>query len=124
MLRARREARAENLAARMRKFGPAIFREMRLNLLAKLLSTPTMNVPRFSNPHLRAEQLETVSRHDLLDSDAESSSSADRAYIEELDALVKRSLGDFAVSEPPRKKRKKKHSQRDSGSNEKLVCMS
>ena len=121
MLRARREARAENLAARLRKFGPAVFSETDST---DLLSTPTMNVPRFSNPHLRAEQLETVLRHDLLDSDAESSSSADRAEIEELDALVKRSLGDFAVSEPPRKKRKKKHSQRDSGSNEKLVCMS
>ena len=83
-----------------------------------------MNVPRFSNPHLRGEQLETVSRHDLLGSDAERSSSADRANIEELDALVKRALGDFAVSEPPRKKRKKTHSQQNVGSNEELVCMS
>ena len=123
MSRARREARAENLAARLRKFGPAIFSESNSTDLLSI-STPTMNVPRFSNPHLRTEQLETVSRLDLLDSDAESSSSANRADIEELDALVKRSLGDFAVSEPPRKKRKKRYSQRDSGSNEELVCMS
>ncbi|KZV61161.1 hypothetical protein PENSPDRAFT_759589 [Peniophora sp. CONT] len=69
-----------------------------------------MNFPRYSNPHLHAEQVETVTRSDLLESDIETTAPADRtADVEELDALVKHALGEIVVSEPPRKKHKKKH---------------
>ncbi|VDC05562.1 unnamed protein product [Peniophora sp. CBMAI 1063] len=68
-----------------------------------------MNFPRFSNPHLRAEQFEVISRSDLLESDTENAIDAKNIDdVHKLDALVKRTLGDFAGSEPPRKKRKRK----------------
>lgn len=83
-----------------------------------------MNFPRFSNPHIHTQQLETISRSDLLQSDPEVGFTADSAAdVEELDALVKRALGNYTVSEPPRKKRKKKHAREDDArSGGSLVC--